>query len=177
MNILVAVTGGISAYKACDFIIGLQKNGHEVRVIMTDNAKEFITPMTLATLSKHPVMNDMWMERNDVEHIEIGKWADAFIVYPATANIIAKFANGIADDTLSTVYLGLPRRVQKFVYPAMNTNMLNHPATQRNILAIGDDEVYVADTRMTLLACGDEGFGALLKPRDAVKWFLEKVVL
>ena len=177
MNILLGITGGISAYKACDLILGLQKTGHDVRVIMTDNAKEFITPLTIATLSKHPVINDMWVERSDVEHIEVGKWAEAFIVYPATANIIAKFANGIADDTLSTVYLALPKNVRKIIYPAMNTNMLNHQATQANIvLLIRRDNVWVSDTRETILACGDKGFGGLLKPREAVELFNKKVM-
>jgi phosphopantothenoylcysteine synthetase/decarboxylase len=179
MNILLGVSGGISAYKAADFILGLQKSGnHNIRVIMTDNAKKFITPLTLATLSKNPVMCDMWEDRTDIEHIEVGKWASAFIVYPATANIIAKFANGIADDTLSTAYLALPKRVQKFVCPAMNTNMLEHPATQENIVKLRlRDSVKTSPTRKTILACGDEGEGGLLKPRDAIKWFHEKVVL
>ena len=179
MKILVGISGGISAYKSADLILGLQKTGHEVRVVMTDNAKEFITPLTLTTLSKHVVMSDMWDDKykSDVEHIEVAKWANAFIVYPATANIIAKFANGIADDTLSTVYLALPKSVRKFVFPAMNTNMLNHIATCRNISTIARDGINVAETRRTVLACGDEGEGGLMKPRAAVKWFNEKVVL
>jgi len=175
MNIIVGISGGIAAYKACDLIYGLQANKNEVRVIMTENAKEFITPLTLATISKNPVMTDMWAERSSVEHIEVGKWANAFIVYPATANIIGKFANGIADDILSTVYLALPKSIRKcsFVYPAMNTNMLSHPSTRRNMETLRQDGVKVSDTRVTLLACGDVGEGGVLKPRDAVKWFLE----
>jgi phosphopantothenoylcysteine decarboxylase len=169
MNIVVGVTGGIAAYKACDLILGLQKTGHEVRVIMTDNATQFVTPITLATLSKHPVMRDMWIESKDVEHIEVSKWAEIFVVYPATANIIAKFANGIADDTLSTVYLALPKGTHIFVFPAMNTNMYRHIATKRNMATLERDEVWVAKTRETVLACGDRGEGGVLKPRDAVK--------
>jgi len=178
MNVILGVTGGISAYKSADFIIGLQKTGHDVRVIMTDNAKQFITPLTLATLSKNPVMNDMWIERPDVEHIDVGKWADAFLVYPATANTIAKFAHGIADDTLSTVYLALPNKVIKGIYPAMNTNMLNHRATKENVHTIFErDGVCSSNTREAMLACGDVGYGGLLSPREAVKWFNERVVL
>ena len=179
MKVLLGISGGIAAYKSADLLLGLQAKGHEVRVIMTDNAKRFIGPMTIATLSKHPVMNDMWADRSNVEHIEISKWADAFIVYPATANIIAKFANGIADDTLSTVYLALPTRVRArtFVFPAMNTNMLEHPATKKNITTLIAHCVNVSDTRETVLACGDKGFGGLLKPRDAIQWFHDKVVL
>ena len=168
MNILIGITGGISAYKSCDLILGLQKTGHEVRIIMTDNAKEFITPMTIATLSKNPVMNDMWVERKDVEHIEVAKWANAFVVYPATVNIIAKFAHGIADDTLSTVYLALPYGVKKIVFPAANTNMFRHHSVQRNLRILEIDGVTVTKTRTTTLACGDLGEGGLLKPREAV---------
>ena len=181
MKILVGISGGISAYKSADLILGLQKTGHEVRVVMTDNAKEFITPLTLTTLSKHVVMSDMWDDKykRDVEHIEVANWANAFIVYPATANIISKFANGIADDTLSTVYLALPDSVRKriFVFQAMNTNMLFHPATLRNVSRLKGDGVDVPDTRETVLACGDRGFGGLMKPRDAVKYFNERVML
>lgn len=179
MRIILGITGGIAAYKAADLIRGLQATGHEVRTIMTDNAKKIITPLTIATLSKNPVMNDMWVERSNVEHIDIGEWADAFVVYPATANIIAKFANGIADDLLSTVYLALPERVAKrvFVYPAMNTNMYNHKTTKRNLKQILVDGVKIAPTTVAMLACGYKGEGAVLKPREAVKFFNENVVL
>jgi len=179
MKIIVAITGGISAYKACDLILGLQKTGHEVRVVMTENAKKFVTPLTMATISKNSVMDDMWVEKSNVEHIEVGKWADAFIVYPATANVIAKFANGIADDTLSTVYLALPNKVRArtFVFPSMNTNMLNHPSTERNLSILEKDGVHISKTRYTVLVCGDEGEGGVLKPRNAVEWFLKEVVL
>lgn len=169
-NILIAVSGGIAAYKVCDLISMLRKDGNEVRVVMTEHAKEFITPMTLATLSRHPVMDNMWTERNgNVDHIDIGKWTNKFVVYPATANIIAKFANGIADDLLSTIYLALPSKTVKYVFPAANTNMINHPAIKRNIIMLRHDNVTVADTRSTELACGDVGNGAVLSPKDAFK--------
>ena len=190
MNVLIGVTGGISAYRVCDLILGLKQNKCDVRVIMTENAKQFITPMTISTLSKHPIMDNMWDEvKGNIDHIDIGKWADKFVVYPATANIIAKFANGIADDLLSTVYLALPQTpaptpqdhfdggdkykvVKRIVFPAMNTNMLRHPATQRNISRIEGDGAIVTGTRETMLACGDYGYGALLNPRDAVEVIL-----
>ena len=169
MNIILGVTGGIACYKACDLITGLRATGYNVRVIMTKHAKEFITPMTLSTLSMHPVMDNMWAERKGyVEHIDVAKWADAFVVYPATANVIAKFANGIADDLLSTVYLALPKDVKRIVFPAANTNMIEHPATIRNIQQLHEDNVFVSDTREAMLACGDRGKGAVLTPRDAV---------
>lgn len=170
-NVILGVSGGIAAYKACDLITGLKVNGYDVRVIMTAHAKEFITPMTLATLSTHPVMDNMWAEiKGNVDHIDTAKWAEIFVVYPATANVIAKFANGIADDLLSTVYLALPPDVVKVVCPAMNTRMLEHPATQRNIGQLIQDNVYVTDTREAMLACGDKGKGAVLKPKEAVEF-------
>jgi phosphopantothenoylcysteine synthetase/decarboxylase len=175
-NVLLGVTGGIAAYKACDLINGLKANGYDVRVIMTEHAKEFIAPMTLATLSTHPVMDNMWAEKNgNVEHIDTAKWAEIFVVYPATANIIAKFANGIADDLLSTVYLALPQKVVKIVFLAMNTNMLQHPSTQRNMIQLKKDDVYVSETRNAMLACGDVGKGAVLKPRDAINYINEMI--
>ena len=174
MNILLGISGGIAAYKSCDLISGLKNDdirNHDIRVIMTKNAAEFITPLTLSTLSNHPVMSDMWVERNGkVEHIEVAKWTEVFIVYPATSNIIAKFANGIADDLLSTVYLALPNSVVRFVFPAMNTNMLYHPATIRNLKTLKSDGVIVTDTIETKLACGDVGKGGIMKPSDAVKF-------
>lgn len=169
-NIILGVTGGIAAYKACDLISGLRNKGYDVRVIMTEHAKEFITPLTLATLSRHPVMETMWAERNgSVEHIEVAKWADILVVYPATANIIAKFAHGIADDLLSTVYLALPfMSVATIIFPAMNTNMFNNQVTRENMGLLTARGCLVTDTREAELACGDIGKGALLKPRDAL---------
>jgi phosphopantothenoylcysteine decarboxylase/phosphopantothenate--cysteine ligase len=178
MKVLLGVTGGVAVYKALDLISGLQKAGNaEVRVIMTENATRFVNPMLFATISKNPVMTDMWVERDKVEHIEVGKWATALVVYPATANIIGKFANGIADDLLSTVYLAFPRTEYNYriVFPAMNTNMYRHPATERNIQTLNGDGVVVADTRTTTLACGDKGEGGVLKPREAVAQILEGI--
>lgn len=176
-NVLLGVSGGIAAYKACDLITGLKANGHDIRVIMTEHAKEFITPMTLATLSTHPVMDNMWAEiKGNVEHIDTAKWTEVFIVYPATANIIAKFANGIADDLLSTVYLALPRdKVIGIIFPAANTNMIEHPSTIRNLQKLKEDGCFVTDTREAKLACGDYGKGALLQPRDAIEIIKEKI--
>jgi len=170
-NILLGISGGIAAYKSCDLISMLRYDGHDIRVIMTDNSKQFITPLTLATLSRHPVIDNMWVERNGtVDHVEVGKWADMFVVYPATANIIGKFANGIADDLLSTIYLALSNAVKKkIVFPAMNTNMYLHPRVIENIRILKQDGVIVSETRDAELACGDTGFGAVLKPKDAME--------
>ena len=177
-NVILGVSGGIAAYKSLDLISGLKSQGFDVRVIMTENAKQFITPMTLSTLSGHPVMDNMWAERDGkVEHIEVSKWADFLVVYPATVNVIAKFANGIADDLLSTVYLALPwireddkHWVDRIVFPAANTIMIEHAATKRNLEILKNDNVVVHDTDFGKLACGDVGKGILTKPREAVEF-------
>ena len=184
-NIIVAISGGIAAYKACDLISGLKANQHDVRVIMTDHAKEFITELTLATLSQHPVMSNMFAERQGkVDHIEVAKWANIFIVYPATANIIAKFANGIADDLVSTVFLALPyNKVLRFICPSMNTEMLLNPIVQENLEKL--NKMYPELDRQNKncceigclevinpidgkLACGDTGKGKIESPRKVV---------
>ena len=177
MKILLGVTGGIAAYKSCDVISGLRANGHEVKVIMTKNAMQFITPLTLSTLSGHEVMSDMWQERRGiVEHIEIAKWADIVLVYPATMNIIAKFAAGLADDLLSTVYLALPRNKIKIICPAANTEMYHNTITKQNIQTVlNGGRVFEFGPIEGKLACGDFGMGKAAKPRDVVEYVQEKV--
>jgi phosphopantothenoylcysteine decarboxylase/phosphopantothenate--cysteine ligase len=175
MKILLGISGGISAYKACDLITGLKIHGHDVHVIMTEHAKEFLTPLTLATLSTHPVLDNMWAEQNGkVEHIDTALWTELFVVYPATVNIIAKFAHGIADDLLSTVYLALPARVKKIVFPAANENMINNPIVLDNMGTLRKYNTIVAPTRVGNLACGYKGDGCVLKPRDAVTFILNE---
>jgi phosphopantothenoylcysteine decarboxylase len=179
-KVIVCVTGGISAYKACDLIIGLKARGCDVRVIMTENAKQFITTMTLAVLSKHPVMHDMWAERQGtVDHIDVARWADAFVVYPASYDIIGKFANGLADDLLSTVFPALPKHTPKIIFPAMNNFMYHSPALAKNIAFLEENyfELTVTQTRIGNLACGDQADGCLLHPRDAVNIILSKMGL
>ena len=175
-NIILAVSGGIAAYKACDLITLLKKAGHDVRVIMTKNAERFIPAMTLATLSKHPVMRNMWQEKNGtVDHIDIASWADMFVVYPATANIIGKFANGIADDLLSTVFLALPPKVTRVIFPAMNTYMYTNPIVENNMFKLANS-CTVTHTRKGLLACGTKGLGCLLRPKEAMD-ILNEIVM
>jgi len=132
-NILVGVTGGIAAYKTATIIRLLVKEGAEVKVIMTDHAKEFITPLTLATLSKNPVLTQFYNPENGDwnSHVDLGLWADLFLIAPATANTIAKMACGIADNLLLTSYLSA--RCPVFIAPSMDMDMLSHPATTINI--------------------------------------------
>lgn len=163
MNILLAVCGGIAAFKSAQLVSDLTKRNHCVQVIMTKNAREFISPLTLSTLSKNPVYFDMFLENEDyshVKHIELAKWADVVIVVPATANMIAKLAHGIADDLVSTTILAVNKK-PIIVIPAMNTMMLNNQATVYNLNLLTERGYHIMDSDCGLLACGDVGKGKI----------------
>ena len=162
-NILLAVTGSISAYKAADITSQLTKLGHQLKVIMTPAATAFITPLTLQVLSKNPVGLDVMIEEDPqrIEHIDIGKETDLFLVAPASANTIAKLAMGLADNMVTSTALALPQETKKILAPAMNTKMLEHPATQRNLKLLQDYGYQIIQPRHATLACGDQGSGAL----------------
>lgn len=162
-RIVLGVSGSISAYKAADLVNELTKSGYEVDVLMTQSSQAFITPLTLQALSKRKVHTSVMDEEQPekINHIELAKQADLFIVAPATANTIAKLSHGMADDLISTVALALPNEVPKLIAPAMNTVMYEHVLTQKNLASlkkIGYDEIL---PRQALLACGDYGRGAL----------------
>lgn len=167
-NILLGVTGGIAIYKAVDLVSKLRKKGANVKVIMTNSACEFVTPLTFQTMSNNVVHNEMFNQlfNMDVEHISLAKWADIFVIAPASANTIAKMANGIADNMLSTVYLA--SRCPVLVAPAMNTFMLNSDATVENLNTLSKRGVRILDTQSDVLACGDAGSGKMLEPIDIV---------
>ena len=159
--VVLGVTGGIAAYKACELLRLLQKQGMDVYVVMTKNACRFVTPLTFETLSGHPVAVDTF-ERPatwEVEHIALAKRADLFLIAPATANILAKMACGIADDMLSTTVLAT--RAPVMVAPAMNTGMWDNPATQENLAALKRRGVHIVAPVSGHLACGDSGAGKL----------------
>lgn len=160
-NIVLGVTGSIAAYKAADLASQLTKAGHEVHVVMTRDAQEFITPLTLQTLSRHPVTADLYDEKADWHpgHIELADNADLLVVAPATANVIAKFAHGIADDTLGAIHLATLAPV--LVAPAMNGKMWQHAATQGNVETLKKRGVRFIGPEEGLLACGYEGIGRL----------------
>ena len=162
-NILLAVTGSISAYKAADLTIQLTKLGHQVKVLMTPAATAFITPLTLQVLSKQAVLVEVMTEDDpkQIQHIDLGKEADLFLVAPASANTIAKLAHGFADTIVTSTALALPSEVKKFLAPAMNTKMLDHPATQNNLETLKSYGYQIIPPREALLACGDQGSGAL----------------
>ena len=162
-NILLAVTGSISAYKAADLTSQLTKLGHQVKVLMTPAATAFITPLTLQVLSKQAVLVEIMTEDEpkQIQHIDLGKEADLFLVAPASANTIAKLAHGFADTIVTSTALALPSKVKKFLAPAMNTKMLDHPATQNNLETLKSYGYQIIPPREAILACGDQGSGAL----------------
>lgn len=166
MNILLGVTGGISAYKACDIISGLQATGHTVHVIMTESAKRFITEEALSVLSTYPVFTDDLRDTGgSVSHIEIAQWADVFVIAPATANTINKLKFGIADNFLTTTVLAFDDNKPKFIAPAMNSKMWEK-TDSLDILKKGWKIIYPAKGKM---ACGDYGIGKLENPRKIVE--------
>lgn len=165
-HILIGVTGGIAAYKTAYLIRDLVKRGAEVKVIMTEKAKAFITPLTLATLSKNPILVDFFDPTNGAwnSHVSLGLWADAYVIAPATANTIAKMAHGIADNLLTTTYLSA--RCPVFVAPAMDLDMYAHPTTQENIEYLKSKGVNIIDATSGFLASGLEGKGRMAEPED-----------
>src|SRR5438552_3460136 len=161
MNIVLGVSGGIAAYKAPELVRRLQDAGADVRVILTPNAARFVSPLSLAAVSNHGVIAEQWgdPERGGVDHVDLARWADVLLIAPATANILAKLAVGIADDALSTY--ALAHRGDVIVAPAMNTFMLQHPTLAANLATLRARGVDVIEPDWGLLACGDEGAGRM----------------
>ena len=172
-NVALGVCGGIAAYKAVEVLRGLQKAGCNVRVAMTKRACEFVQPLTFRALSGHHVVVDDYAPDNPdpIAHITFSQTVDLLIVAPATANIIAKFANGVADDFLSSTYLACTAPV--LIAPAMNTTMLEHPATQRNLERLRADGVHFVEPDAGEMACGTIGPGRLSEPDQIVAAALE----
>jgi len=161
MKIVLGVSGGIAAYKAPDLVRRLQDAGADVRVILTPNAARFVSPLSLATVSNHGVVVEQWgdVDKGGVDHVELARWAGVLLIAPATANILAKLAVGIADDALSTY--ALAHRGDIVVAPAMNTFMLQHPTVAANLATLRARGVDVIEPDWGLLACGDEGAGRM----------------
>ena len=161
-KILLGVTGSIAAYKAAELIRLLRKNNFFVQVVLTKSAKQFVTPLTLQALSGNPVLENMWepTEGNGMEHINLARTADLILIAPASGNFIAKLANGLADDLLTN--LCLARSCPLLVAPAMNVEMFNNTATQRNIETIKNDGIVISGPDSGEQACGEVGFGRLI---------------
>jgi len=180
MRVTVGVSGGIAAYKAAELVRSLQRQALEVHVVMTEAAARFVQPLTFAALTGHKVITSLWDDtgsgdsgydasggQSGIEHIAEAQWADALVVAPATANILAKFAHGIADDFLSTLYLATQAPV--LVAPAMNVNMWEHPATQANLEILRQRGVRVIEPGTGALACGTVGTGRMAEPETIAK--------
>jgi phosphopantothenoylcysteine decarboxylase/phosphopantothenate--cysteine ligase len=168
-NILIGVTGGIAAYKTATIIRLLVKEGANVKVVMTYHAKEFITPLTLATLSKNPVLTEFFNTENGDwnSHVDLGIWAHLFLIAPATANTISKMACGAADNLLLTTYLSA--RCPVFVAPSMDMDMLNHPATIINIETLKAFGNTILEPETGELASGLSGKGRMAEPETIVE--------
>jgi len=174
-HIIVGVSAGIAAYKAIEVVSRLRKAGAEVKVVMTKNATHIATPLTFGEISNHPVAIDMWEEIHDwnVEHIALATWADAYIVVPATANVIGKINAGIADDMLTTTIMATP--APKFLCPAMNTEMYNNPIVQRNLADLRSLGYHIMEPEVGWLACGVTGPGRLPSPESIIQWLTEQL--
>lgn len=172
-HILLGITGSIAAYKAALLVRALVKQGAEVRVIMTEMAKQFITPLTMATLSKNPILVEFYNPENGDwnSHISLGMWADAYLIAPASANTIAKMATGVADNLLLTTYLSA--RCPVIVAPAMDVDMYLHTATQKNIETLALRGVEIIDPNAGELASGLEGKGRMAEPEEIAGYMNE----
>ena len=174
-HIIVAVSAGIAAYKAIEVVSRLRKKGAEVKVVMTQNATHIASPLTFGEISGHPVALDMFEQVHqwDVEHIALATWADAYVVVPATANVIGKIYAGIADDMLTTTIMATT--APKYLCPAMNTEMYNNPITQRNLEGLRSLGYHIMDPAEGWLACGITGVGRLPEPEAIVDWLESKM--
>ena len=163
-HILLAVTGGIAAYKAIDLTSKLIQSGYDVRVMLSDHAQEFVTPLAFQAISRNPVYTNTFKEENpeEIQHVSLGDWADAIIVAPATANTIAKLSVGIADDLITSTLLATT--TPKFVAPAMNVNMYNNPRTKHNMKVLSQDGYYFIEPGSGYLACGYVAKGRMEEP-------------
>src|SRR5881628_2257915 len=168
-TIVLGVTGSIAAHKAVDVASQLTKAGHEVRVVMTADALRFITPLPFKTLSRHAVVTDLYDEEEGWKptHITLADAADLLLIAPATANVLAKLAHGIADDALTCIALALNPKAKILMAPAMNGKMWLHPATQQNVAVLKARGVEFIGPEEGMLSCGYEGLGRL--------WEVEKI--
>lgn len=168
-KIVLGITGSIAAYKSCLIIRSLVRRAAEVQVVVTPSGKEFITPLTLATLSQHPVISDFFSQRDGTwhSHVELGLWADAMIIAPCTASTMGKMAHGIADNMLVTTYLAM--RAPVFIAPAMDLDMYRHPSTQANMAILRSFGNHIIAPESGFLASGLEGKGRMEEPERIVE--------
>jgi len=169
-RVLLIVGGGIAAYKSLELVRLLKKAGHGVTPVLTKGGEHFVTPMSLGTLAESPVYSSLWELKDEVEigHIQLSRAADLLLVCPATADLLAKMAAGLADDLATTLLLATDKPV--VVAPAMNVRMWQHPATMRNVAQLRSDGVQVIEPDEGEMACGEYGPGRLPEPKTIVEW-------
>src|SRR5919107_4764644 len=169
-RVLLIIGGGIAAYKSCELVRLLTKAGHQVTPVLTKGGEHFVAPMTLGALAKSPVYTSLWDLKDEVEmgHIELSRAADLLLVCPATADLLAKMAGGLADDLATTLLLATDKPV--VVAPAMNVRMWLHPATQRNVQQLVEDGVKVIEPAEGDMACGEYCRGRLPEPAAIMDW-------
>lgn len=174
MRVVLGVSGGIAAYKAPDLVRRLRDRGGEVRIILTENATRFVSPLSIAAVGEHGVITSQWGDPSSggVDHVAIARWADVLLIAPATANVIGKLARGIADDALTTY--ALAHRTRVVIAPAMNTFMLRHPAVQENLEILRGRGVEVVDPDAGELACGDVGDGRMPDPDVLARYVIDQ---
>lgn len=170
-NVILGVTGSIAAHKAVDITSWLTREGCDVHVVMTSDALRFVTPLPFKTLSRHPVVTDLYDEEEGWKptHITLADEADLLLIAPATANLLAKMAHGIADDALTCIALALNPQAKVLIAPAMNGKMWQHPATQQNVAALQARGIEFAGPDAGMLSCGYEGIGRLLPVEQIVQ--------
>lgn len=171
LNVLLGVTGSVAAHKAIDVASALVACGNQVQVVMTEAARRFVGDMALASLTKRPVIHDIWAEdRGEVLHVTVPQWADIVVVAPASADFIAKVVHGFADDSLSAMLLATEQEKIKLFFPAMNTNMWRNPITEANVRRLRCwPGFHVIDPDSGTLACGATGEGKLKSTREIVE--------
>jgi len=171
-KIIIGITGGIAAYKTISLIRLFIKNGAEVKVVTTKNALQFVTKITLESISKNKIYSELFSSENDyaTEHISITDWGDVFIVAPASANIIGKFANGIADDALSTAFLAFDKKV--YLAPTMNCKMWEHFSVKKNCAYLNQNNINIIEPAEGFLACGYEGKGRMAEPEEIFNYVI-----
>lgn len=170
-KILLAASASVAVYKACDLASKLTQDGHAVRAILTRRAAELVNPQLFEAVTSEPAFVDEFdaARRGAMDHIDLAKWGDLFLAAPATADLVARFAHGLADDLVTTVALALPVTTPKLVSPAMNPSMLAQPAVRRNLAQLSADGWQVIDPDSGPMACGDAGQGRLPEPAALVE--------
>ena len=168
-KILLIICGGISAYKSLELIRLFKKRGAKVKTILTKSAKEFVTPLSVASLSKEKIYDDLFNAENEAEmdHISLSRWSDIVLVAPATANTISKLSNGLSDDLASTVMLASDKDI--FLAPAMNVRMWEHPSTKENINKLKNFGYKIIGPEIGDMACGEFGEGKMTEPNEIIK--------